>query len=247
MAPVMSNAPVVAFTVDLEPDCPPYLNGFRGIEQGAPALLDLLSREGVPATFFTTGDVARRYPATIKRVVRDGHELACHGMTHRAFTSLDPATARNEIEESARILRRFGPVTSFRAPYLQFPSAYVEMLEQNAFTLDSSHAKYKLAYYRDRTRHRIARVPASVTSSVLRLPRIVRSAYLRALSSPIVLFVHPWEFVDLRRERLRLDCRFKTGGVALECVRDVLRSYKRRGARYVRMDELREHTSRPDS
>ena len=243
----MPDAPVVAFTVDLEPDCPPYLSGFRGIEQGTPALLDLLSSEGVPATFFTTGEVARRYPATIKRVVRDGHELACHGMTHRAFTSLDPATARTEIEESARLLRRFAPVTSFRAPYLQFPSAYVEMLEQNAFTLDSSHAKYKLAYYRDRTRHRIARVPASVTSSVLRLPRIVRTAYLRALSSPIVLFVHPWEFVDLRRERLRLDCRFKTGGVALECVRDVLRSYKRRGARYVRMEELREHTSRRDS
>lgn len=241
----MQEPPVVAFTVDLEPDCPPYLQGFRGIEQGTPALLDLLSAEGVPATFFTTGEVARRYPATVKRVVRDGHELACHGMTHRAFTSLDRDTARSEIEESAAILRRFAPVTSFRAPYLQFPTAYVEMLEQNAFTLDSSHAKYKLAYYRDRTSPRIARVPASVTSSVLRLPRVVRAAYLRALSSPVVLFVHPWEFVDLRRERLRLDCRFKTGDVALECVRDVLRSYSRRGARFVRMDELDNREPRP--
>jgi peptidoglycan-N-acetylglucosamine deacetylase len=234
----MQNAPVVAFTVDLEPDCPPYLQGFRGIEQGTPALLDLLGAEKVPATFFTTGEVAARYPETVKRLVRDGHELGCHGMTHRAFTSLDPVTARSEIEESAAILRRFAPVTSFRAPYLQFPPAYVEMLEQNAFTLDSSHARYKLAYYRDRTSSRITRVPASVTSSVLRLPRVVRNTYLSALWSPIVLFVHPWEFVDLRRERLRLDCRFKTGDIALDCVRDVLRSYARRGARFVRMDAL---------
>jgi peptidoglycan-N-acetylglucosamine deacetylase len=234
----MQNAPVVAFTVDLEPDCPPYLQGFRGIEQGTPALLDLLGAEKVPATFFTTGEVAARYPETVKRLVRDGHELGCHGMTHRAFTSLDPVTARSEIEESAAILRRFAPVTSFRAPYLQFPPAYVEMLEQNAFTLDSSQAKYKLAYYRDRASPRITRVPASVTSSVLRLPRVVRNTYLSALWSPIVLFVHPWEFVDLRHERLRLDCRFKTGDIALDCVRDVLQSYARRGARFVRMDAL---------
>ncbi len=130
-------------------------------------------------------------------------------------------------------------MTSFRAPYLQFPAAYVPMLEQAGFTLDSSHAKYKLAYYRDRASFAtIARVPASLTSSVLRLPRLVRAAYLAALSSPVVLFVHPWEFVDLRRERLRLDCRFKTGDEAVRCVDAVLSSYARRGARFVRMREL---------
>jgi len=246
MATVMREALVVAFTVDLEPDCPPFLEGFRGVEQGAPALLDLLASEGIHATFFTTGEVASRYPATVARVVGDGHELACHGMTHRAFTSLDAGAARSEIEESAAILRRFGPVTSFRAPYLRFPPAYVELLEQQAFTLDSSHAKYKLAYYRDRTPTRLTRVPASATSSVLRLPGAARAAYLRALSSPVVLFVHPWEFVDLRRERLRLDCRFKTGEIAVRCVRDVLRSYARRGARFVRMRELARPASNRD-
>src|SRR5437762_4547735 len=104
MATVMREPLVVAFTVDLEPDCPPFLQGFRGIEQGTPRLLDLLAIEGVTATFFTTGEVARRYPAAIERVVCDGHELACHGMTHRAFTSLDAQTARDEIEVSAAIL-----------------------------------------------------------------------------------------------------------------------------------------------
>jgi peptidoglycan/xylan/chitin deacetylase (PgdA/CDA1 family) len=235
----MSSGPlVVAFTVDLEPDCPPFLEGFRGIDHGAPALLDLLSAERVPATFFTTGEVAVRSPGVVERLVNDGHELACHGMTHRAFTSLSDDDARSEIEQSAAILRAFAPVTSFRAPYLRFPAAYVELLERNGFTLDSSQAKYKTAYYRDRTRTQLTRVAASVTSSVLRLPRMVRAAYLSALTSPVVLFVHPWEFVDLRRERLRLDCRFKTGEIALDCISDVLRSYKRRGAEFVRMREL---------
>lgn len=236
----MSNKPLVVFTVDLEPDCPPYLRGFRGVEHGLPRLLDLLRDLRVPATFFTTGDVATRYPESIRRVVADGHELACHGMTHTAFTALDRSAAHNEIRQSAEILRAFAPVVSFRAPYLQFPDAYVDLLEESDFRVDSSQAKYKAAYYRSSRVSRIRRVPASVTSSVLRLPRPIRRAYLGALSSPIVLFVHPWEFVDLRREKLRLDCRFKTGDAALACVRDVLTSYAERGSTFVRMRDLGE-------
>ena len=37
----------VALTVDFEPDCPPYLSStFRGIEQGAPRLLELFADTG---------------------------------------------------------------------------------------------------------------------------------------------------------------------------------------------------------
>src|SRR6185437_5399012 len=228
----------VSFTVDLEPDCPPFLSGFRGVEHGLPKLLDVLDELDLRATFFTTGNVAERYPDSVRRLVHNGHELACHGMTHRAFPSLDRATAAWEIERSAEILRAFAPVTSFRAPYLKFPPAYLQLLERSGFVLDSSHAIYKLAYYRDRAPTGLRRIPASVTSSVLRLPRVVRRTYLAALSSPLVLFVHPWEFVDLRRERLRLDCRFRTGDVALACVSDVLRKLKNRGERFVTMREL---------
>ena len=235
----MSIAPTtVAFTIDLEPDCPPFLRGYRGVEHGLPALLDVLRQLNVPATFFTTGEVAERFPRAVEEVVEQGHELACHGMSHTAFTSLDRDAARDEITRSTAILREFSTVTSFRAPYLQFPDAYLDLLEASGFELDSSQALYKAAYYRSRTRTRIRRVPASATSSVLRLPNVVRRAYLGALSSPVVLFVHPWEFVDLRREQLRLDCRFKTGDIALGCVRDVLESYAKRGARFVRMREL---------
>ena len=47
--------PTVALTVDLEPDCPPFLQGFRGVEHGVPSLLSLLDELEIPATFFTTG------------------------------------------------------------------------------------------------------------------------------------------------------------------------------------------------
>lgn len=228
----------VCFTVDMEPDCPPFLNTWRGIEEGADPLMDVLGEEGVRSTFFTTGQVAEKYPETVRSIVGRGHELGCHGFSHRVFTSLDYEAAKDEIQQSSQVLRQFAPVTSFRAPNLQFPPDYLELLDQADFLLDSSQAKYKMAYYMEPRSAPITRVPASVTSSVLRLPAPIRNLYLGALSSPVVLFVHPWEFVDLTRERLRLDCRFKTGAVALECARSVIRFFKDRDAKFVPMCEL---------
>lgn len=230
-----------AFTCDLEPDCPPYLRGFRGVEEGLPKLLQLLSGLGIQGTFFTTGEVAQKYPEAARAVLAGGHELACHGMTHTAFTSMTRDQARAEIVESAAILREHARVTSFRAPYLRYPDAYLDLLEDAGFELDSSQAVYKKAYYDSRragTRTSLKRIPASVMSSGLRIPKPLRELYVRSVSQPVVLFVHPWEFVDLRREKLRFDCRFRTGDVAIECVGDVLRGMLGRGATFRTMREL---------
>src|SRR3954469_21967278 len=238
--PLESRAPLrVALTVDFEPDCPPYLSStFRGIERGAPRLLELFAETGVRATYFTTGEVAERYPDAVRALVAAGHELGCHGVTHTAFDTLDEATARWEIVESARRLRDVARVTSFRAPYLRFPERYVRLLEEAEFQLDSSLAKYKRSYHAPRAATTLTRIPASMTSSVLRLPAVVRNPWLLALSDPVVLFVHPWEFVDLTHERFRYDCRFRTGDVALRCLREVIELFQRHDAQFVTMREL---------
>ena len=229
----------VSITVDFEPDCPPYLSStFRGIEQGAPALLALFSACGVAGTYFTTGEVAEKYPQAVRALVDAGHELGCHGVTHSAFDTLDERTARWEIERSSEILRDFSTVTSFRAPYLRFPEPYVRLLEDAGFELDSSLAKYKRSYYERRIPTTLTRIAASAMSSVLRIPRIIRDPWLLSLSDPVVLFVHPWEFVDLTHEDLRYDCRFRTGDFALSALQEVIELFQRRSASFVPMREL---------
>jgi hypothetical protein len=66
---------------------------------------------------------------------------------------------------------------------------------------------------------------------------------MAALASPVVLFIHPWEFVDLTRERLRLDCRFRTGDPALRAVLEVVALFRKRGAAFVRMRQLGERAA----
>lgn len=233
--------------MDLEPDCPPFLRGFRGVDEGMPRLLEVLDTLGVRATFFTTGEVAQRSPALVQALVDADHELACHGMTHRAFPDLSEAEARWEITESAAILRAFAPVDSFRAPYLRFPHEWLPMLAEAGFTLDSSQGKHKPGHWPALARgfrSAIRRIPASTTSSVLRLPRPVRESLLRPLRDPVVLFVHPWEFVDLTCEPIRWDCRAGTGDLAVQRVRETLAWYAARGAEFVTMRELAAGVSR---
>ena len=64
------GGPDVYLTVDVEPDCPPYLWTWRGIVEGMPALMEVLDREQVPVTFFTTGATAQAHPP------------ACLGVAH---------------------------------------------------------------------------------------------------------------------------------------------------------------------
>jgi peptidoglycan/xylan/chitin deacetylase (PgdA/CDA1 family) len=231
----------VSISVDFEPDCPPYLSStFRGITEGAPALLRLFAETKIPATYFTTGEVAEKFPDAVRALVKNGHELGCHGVTHTAFDTLNEHDARWEIERSSVILREFAPVDSFRAPYLRFPEPFVALLEQNGFRTDSSLAKYKRSFYRDRLPTTMIRIPASMTSSVLRLPAFIRDPWLLSLSDPVVLFVHPWEFVDLTHEKLRYDCRFRTGAFALQALREVIALFRELDAEFLTIRELAE-------
>jgi peptidoglycan/xylan/chitin deacetylase (PgdA/CDA1 family) len=228
----------VYLTVDVEQDCPPYLNTWRGMEEGMPLLLDALTDSGVPATWFTTGESARRYPAVVRDLVAAGHELGCHGDTHRSFGSMTREEAASELERSSETLRQFAPVTSFRAPYLTFPERYLDLLVAHRYVLDSSQGRHKHLGASVGRAGSLLRVPASITSSTLRWPRLLRDTLLARLTAPAVLFVHPWEFVDLRHERLRLDCRFRTGRAALDALQTTITFFKARGATFLTIGSL---------
>lgn len=47
-----------------------------------PAVLDVLARHGVPATFFVLGSHVASHPGVVARIVREGHEIGNHTFTH---------------------------------------------------------------------------------------------------------------------------------------------------------------------
>ena len=221
------------FTVDVEQDCPPFRSSFRGIEQGLPKLCEIHKQKKIRATFFVTGDVARRYPALIRELVAAGHEIGCHGDTHARFDKIAEAEARLEITRATEILRQFYPVVSFRAPNLQMPEKYLPILAEHGYKIDSSGACHKRPGLKPRCEHGLLRVPVSTTSLILRLKPRFRNFFLRLLKDPVVLFVHPWEFVDLQNEKLRLDCRWRTGDFSLTAISETLSFFQDQGATFM--------------
>ncbi|WP_091757300.1 bifunctional polysaccharide deacetylase/glycosyltransferase family 2 protein [Pedococcus cremeus] len=83
-----------------------------------PKLLDLLSQNKVPATFFTTGTMIAKYPELFRREVREGHAVANHTLTHLDVSSASATRARLEMVVSDRIIRA---VTGTEAAYFRLP------------------------------------------------------------------------------------------------------------------------------
>ncbi len=81
-------------------------------------LLDLFADRGAHATFFTLGWVAERYPALVKRIVADGHELASHGYAHLRASDQSRSEFEQDVRRAKSLLEDLGgrPVQGYRAP-----------------------------------------------------------------------------------------------------------------------------------
>ena len=88
------------------------------VELNIDRILTLLDEENTKATFFTLGWIADRYPAMVKRIVENGHELASHGWAHHRVSDQKPHEFREDIIRSKSILEDIGgqAVLGYRAP-----------------------------------------------------------------------------------------------------------------------------------
>ncbi|WP_019913365.1 polysaccharide deacetylase family protein [Paenibacillus sp. HW567] len=83
-------------------------------------LLDILDKYGVKATFFMLGPNMNRYPAEVKRIVKEGNGLGLHGMTHRKDKFYaSPSAALAEMSGDNAVLQKIAGTgtTLIRPPY----------------------------------------------------------------------------------------------------------------------------------
>ena len=85
-----------------------------------PAVLELLGRYDVKATFFVKGILAQRDPSLVRRILDDGHTVANHSHTHPAgsFWCLLPGRVASEVDACDETLRAITGESPrwFRAP-----------------------------------------------------------------------------------------------------------------------------------
>jgi peptidoglycan-N-acetylglucosamine deacetylase len=87
--------------------------------QGTPAVLEILARERVSATFFLVGEQVLRNPAIAREIADAGHGIALHCHRHRNLLRLTPWQVREDIaraEESIAAHTGRSPQL-YRPPY----------------------------------------------------------------------------------------------------------------------------------
>jgi peptidoglycan-N-acetylglucosamine deacetylase len=131
----------ITFTIDLEDHLGEYVGRGRWLNN-AQRILDFCAQQNIRATFFTVGKVAA-YPALLKRIVNEGHELAVHSYDHIALTLEDPKTYGAKLQRAKKSFEDISgkQVVGFRAPIFSLtPKSVwvVDVLHELGFTYSSS-------------------------------------------------------------------------------------------------------------
>ena len=111
------------------------------IEPNARALLDILAEAGVRSTMFVLGWVAERYPAIVRRIVADGHEVASHTHLHRNLNTLSRDEVVRELAQAKDALEQVTGVAvrGVRAPNFSVSDEVLDVLAEAGYWYDSSY------------------------------------------------------------------------------------------------------------
>ena len=84
-----------------------------------PLILDALAASGAQATFFVLGRHADRWPALVRRMADEGHQIGNHGYFHRKLHRRSPHYVRDDLTRGADAIERACGVRPgvFRAPH----------------------------------------------------------------------------------------------------------------------------------
>jgi polysaccharide deacetylase family protein (PEP-CTERM system associated) len=192
------------------------------VERNVERVLELLAAAGARGTFFTLGWIAQRYPAMLRRIAAQGHEIASHGYAHERITALAPQAFLADLDRAKAILEDVSgaAVHGYRAPSFSISRASswaFDCIAQAGHRYSSSvypvrHDHYGMPdapRFAHRVRHDLLEIPVT-TARVLRanlpaggggyfrlLPYPVSHWLIRRVNDterqPAVFYFHPWE------------------------------------------------------
>ena len=226
--------------------------GVKISSQGLSRIMRVLSKTGVKATFFVTGNFASENPEAVKKMVKGGHEVACHGVDHFMPQASDLARSREIVEKVAET-----PVFGYRAPRMQ-KIDYKE-LSKLGYLYDSSvNPTWIPGRYNNRKVPRrpyltddwVWEIPTSVATG-MRVPLFWLTLHLFPVKVYVgfaktslretgyfATYFHPWEFADLPKEGVPGYIRKNSGEVFAKRLLKVIEALKKDDVKFVGYGEM---------
>jgi hypothetical protein len=111
-------------------------------------VLALHAQLGVKASFFFPAEAARAMKQTVAGLVRDGHGVGCHGLTHRNeyYKSMPPREQKEKLTRATREIEDLiqQRVTFFRAPVFKISGTTIGILQELGYEADLSMNSQRL-------------------------------------------------------------------------------------------------------
>jgi len=193
------------------------------VERNVDRLLALFDAHGAKATFFTLGWIAERYPAVVRNIVAQGHELASHGQAHRRATDQSPADFDQDTNHANEVLQDLSGtrVSGYRAPSFSIGRENLwafDAIEAAGYRYSSSvypvqHDHYGMPdapRFPYRVRRNLLEIPITTAKKFGRNLPAGGGGYFRLLpyrlsrwaigqvnsvdQRPAIFYCHPWEF-----------------------------------------------------
>jgi len=132
----------LTLTIDLEDPSGEYHPKGRYVDM-TERVLDLCTRTGTKATFFTVGKLAKAAPGLIMRIASQGHEIAYHAHAHLPLTAETPDRFKQQTRDDRTLLEQLtgAPLSGFRAPGFSLTPQTLwatEILKELGFLYSSS-------------------------------------------------------------------------------------------------------------
>lgn len=183
-------------------------------------LLEILRSRRARATFFILGSVAAQHPELVRRIAREGHEIATHGDQHELIYRQTPQQFEADVQRAKQRLQELTaqPILGYRAPSFSITRQSLwalEVLAKLGFRYDCSifpihHPRYGIpdAPRTPQAWSGLTEFPLSVLRvGPVNLPvaggayfrlwpfALIRQAYRRLNQAgiPVQLYLHPWE------------------------------------------------------
>ena len=92
------------------------------------AILDVLAREDVRATFFMVEFWAEKYPEYVRKIALGGNEIGTHSSTHSYMSKLNEEEIRAELSSSSRAIEAVTgkDVSLFRPPFGDYDDLLID-------------------------------------------------------------------------------------------------------------------------
>ena len=191
-------------TTSLWNHCLSDKTGEAVLKEGLPLLLEVYKKYNIKATFFFTGYIASKFPEVVSIILPYGHEVGCHGYTHKSDKAFDILTLDQQIshlKKSKDILENIcnERVISFRAPSLRVNTFTPKALQETGFLIDSSVAPQRMdMFFSFGSRNKLKWILAPRTPYYTDINDLTRKGNSNIFEIPVSSFVIPYTGTMMR-------------------------------------------------